>query len=145
MKPAYLLDTNIVSEPLRPSPDASVLARIEEYDGLMAIPTVVWHELLYGMSLLADGHRKRRIRAYLYDVVAPSFPLVPYDDSAAAMHVEIRAAAAAAGVPISFADGMIAAIVRTNNLLLVTRNTADFAHIPSLPLENWFGAGAEYS
>lgn len=145
MKPVYLLDTNIVSEPLRPSPDASVLARIEEYDGLMAIATVVWHEFLYGMSRLADGHRKRRIRAYLYDVVAPSFPLVPYDDSAAAMHAEIRATADAAGVPISFADGMIAAIARTNNLLVVTRNTADFAHIPGLPLENWFDAEAGHS
>jgi tRNA(fMet)-specific endonuclease VapC len=141
LRPVYLLDTNVVSEAIRPSPDVRVMERMREYDGLTVIAAVVWHELLFGMSRLPDGYRKRRIRTYLYDVAAASFPVIPYDDSAAAMHAEMRADAERGGTPLSFADGMIASIARTNNLLLVTRNTADFSAIPGLYLEDWFAGG----
>ncbi len=141
MRLVYLLDTNIVSELLRPSPAESVVRSIRESDGTMAIATVVWHELLYGLARLPEGKRKRRVGAGIYHVIAPAFPVLPYTDSAAALHADMRAAAEAVGSPLSFADGMIAAIARSNNLLLVTRNTTDFAAIPGLPVENWFGTG----
>lgn len=75
MKIVYLLDTNIVSELFRPAPDERVVSAFRTYDGMMAIPAVVWHELLYGLARLPDGQRKRRIRAGIYDVVAPSLPV----------------------------------------------------------------------
>ena len=55
MKPLSLLDTNIVSEPLKPVPDSRVLERLSRYDGMMAIPSVVWHELLFGVIRLPQG------------------------------------------------------------------------------------------
>lgn len=139
MKIVYLLDTNIVSELFRPAPDERVVSAFRTYDGMMAIPAVVWHELLYGLARLPDGQRKRRIRAGIYDVVAPSLPVLPYTETAAALHADIRATAEAAGTPMAYADGMIAATARSNNLLLVTRNTSDFDCVPGLPVENWFG------
>ena len=138
MKLVYLLDTNIVSELFRPVPDERVISAFRTYDGMMAIPAVVWHELLYGLARLPEGRHKRRIRAGIYDVVAPSLPVLPYTDTAAALHADMRVAAEAAGTPLPYADGMIAATARSNNLLLVTRNTTDFDCVPGLPLENWF-------
>ncbi len=44
----FLLDTNIVSEPLRPTPAPGILRRLREHEGEMAIPSVVWHELRFG-------------------------------------------------------------------------------------------------
>ncbi|RRR71838.1 MAG: PIN domain-containing protein [Candidatus Viridilinea halotolerans] len=46
----YLLDTNVISEPLRPEPHPAVMARLQEYGGMSAIASVVWHELLYGVE-----------------------------------------------------------------------------------------------
>lgn len=138
MKIVYLLDTNIVSELFRPAPDERVVSAFRTYDGMMAIPAVVWHELLYGLASLPDGQRKRRIRACIYDVVAPSLPVLPYTETAAALHADMRAAADETGRPLAYADGMIAATARSNNLLLVTRNTSDFEGVPGLPVENWF-------
>ena len=142
MRLVYLLDTNVVSELLRPSPDERVVQSMREYDGTMAIAAIVWHELLYGLARLPEGDRKRRLSAGVYHVIAPVFPVLPYTDSAAALHADMRAAADAAGRPLSLADGMIAAVARSNNLLLVTRNTADFAAIPGLPVEHWFAGEA---
>lgn len=138
MRPVYLLDTNIVSEPLKPAPSPGVLRRLRAYDGVVCIAAVVWHELLFGMSRLAQGAHQRRIQSYLFDVVAPAFPVVDYSGSAASIHATIRAEAASSGRALSFADAMIAATALANNLLLVTRNTQDFASITGLYTENWF-------
>ena len=54
----YLLDSNIVSEPVRPRPDAGVQARLAEHGSRVALASVVWHELLYGMERLPEGRRK---------------------------------------------------------------------------------------
>jgi len=138
VRSVYLLDTNIVSEPLKPKPHPEVLKRMRSYDGVLCIASIVWHELLFGMTRLAQGAQQRRIQAYLFDVVAPAFPVVDYTGSAASIHATIRAHATASGKALSFADGIIAATALANNLLLVTRNTQDFESIPGLYIENWF-------
>lgn len=138
MRSVYLLDTNVVSEPLKPRPNRSVLEGLSEYQGMTAIPSPVWHELLFGLSRLPEDARRSRIQAYVYNVVAPSQPVVPYDSAAASLHATIRADAESSGTPLSFVDGMIAAIARANNMVIVTRNTTHFGHIPNLPVEDWF-------
>lgn len=138
MKLVYLLDTNIVSEPLKPAPDPGVIERLHRYDGMMAIPSIVWHELLFGVNRLPQGSKQRRLRAYMLEVVAPNFTVISYDDHAAWIHATFRASLEAAGKVQGFADGLIAAVALANNLILVTRNTQDFDTVPGLYLENWF-------
>lgn len=138
MTPLYLLDTNVVSEPLRAEAHRGVVERMRHNNGRMCIGSVVWHEMLFGLARLPDGSRKRRIADYLYEVVAPSIPVVDYDGLSAALHAEARAHAEQTGQSLSWADGMIAATARAHNLILVTRNVSDFVAFPSLRIENWF-------
>lgn len=134
----YLLDTNIISEPARPEPADQVVERLEAYSGEVALPSIVWHELVYGVERMEEGQRRSYLANYLREVVRPSMPVIPYDAAAARWHGEVRAALEAQGLPRPFADGQIAAIAATRNLILVTRNTADFAPFEGLHLENWF-------
>lgn len=148
----YLLDTNVVSEPVRPDPSEAVVARLERHDGKVALPSVVWHELIYGAARMDEGRRQLYLTHYLTDVVQPSMPTLPYDEAAARWHGKVRAALEDAGRPTPFADGQIAAIAATRDLTLVTRNISDFKPFTdfseaasqgpedSLHLENWFEA-----
>lgn len=71
-------------------------------------------------------------------VVRPSMPIIPYDAAAAQWHGAACAALEAEGWPRPFADGQMAAIAATRDLILVTRNTSDFEFYAELHVENWF-------
>jgi tRNA(fMet)-specific endonuclease VapC len=133
----YLLDTSIVSSPILKTPDSSIVARIAARSHQSAIAAPVWHELLYGCARLPRGARRAGLEAYLHEVVAPSFPILPYDAVASAWHAHERARLERSGRPAPYADGQIAAIAHTNDLVLVTVNTRDFARFTDLTVENW--------
>ena len=133
----YLLDTNTVSEPLRPRPSAEVVRRLREYEGEVAVPAPVWHELRFGCSRLPPSRRREAIERYIEDVVLQSFPIMDYGWKAADWHARERARLAAAGRTPPFVDGQIAAIAHTNSLILVTSNTGDFQAFDGLSIENW--------
>ena len=133
----YLLDTNVVSEPLRPKPARGVLDRLRRHQGELAIAAIVWHELRYGCARLPAGVRRDAIQRYLDDVVAASFPILDYDRIAAEWHALERARLAALGSTPPFADGQIAAIAAARGLTLVTANAADFRAFKGLRVQNW--------
>lgn len=133
----YLLDTNVLSETLRPAPHPRVLERLQENQTAIALPSIVWHELWYGAHRLPPSRKRTIIEAFLRDVVAPTIPILPYDQLAAAWHAQERARLAQIGRPRPFADGQIAAIAAVNGLILVTSNTNDYAAFQDLRLENW--------
>lgn len=133
----YLLDTNTVSEPLRPRPSAGVVRRLRDYEGEVAVPAPVWHELRFGCSRLPPSRRREVIERYIEDVVLRSFPIMDYGWKAADWHARERARLAAAGRTPPFVDGQIAAIAHTNSLILVTSNTGDFHAFDGLSIENW--------
>lgn len=137
MSPRYLLDTNVLSEPLRPAPDPQVLDRLREHADDLATASVVWHELLFGARRLPESTRRRTLERYLADVVQPSVPVLPYDTDAAAWHASERARLTALGKTTAFPDGMIAAIARVNRLVLITRNLDDFEAFEGLEVESW--------
>lgn len=133
----YLLDTNIISEPLRPLPDQAVLNHLREHQAEIAIASVVWHELWYGSYRLPASTKRSVIEAYLKDVVARAIPILSYDQLAALWHAEERARLTLIGKTPPFADSQIAAIAATNDLCLVTFNHDDYAAFQGLRLEDW--------
>jgi len=133
----YLLDTNIVSEPLRPQPAANVMRQLRQHDGEIAIPSPVWHELRFGCDRLPPSRRRDAVERYIESVVLQSFPVLGYDLEAADWHARERARLVAAGKTPPFVDGQIAAIACVNELTLVTSNLDDFGEFGELQLENW--------
>ena len=132
-----MLDTNIVSEPLRPSPDQHTLELLKQNQHELAIASLLWHELLFGYERLPDSTKKKAIEAYLNDVVAGSLPVLPYYARTASWHASERAHLTAIGKTPSFVDGQIAAIAAINDLTLVTANISDYAIFSDLRVENW--------
>lgn len=133
----YLLDTDALSEPIRPKPDRRFMLKFEQYAKLLAISSVTWHEALFGARRLPEGRRRSEIETYLHDVIAACLPILPYDRAAAVWHADERAKLDAEGTAPPFADGQIASIAATRGLVLVTRNTQDYARFQSLTVEDW--------
>lgn len=141
MRPAaalrWLLDTNVLAEPLRPLPAASVMQRLAAHEAEMALPVTVWQELNYGWLRMPAGRRRERIGSYLQAAVAP-LPVLPLDAHAARIQADLRAQADRSGRPIDYPDSEIAAIAIAHGLTLVTRNIRDFEGRPGLQLADWF-------
>lgn len=137
MSLVFLLDTNIVSEPMRQNPNPKTLARLQQHEGKTAIASVVWHELLFGCQRLPKSAKRDAIEDYLTTVLAVELPILPYDALAAAWHARERSRLAAVGKAPPFADGQIAATAAVSDLTLVTANVADYAYFEGLRIENW--------
>lgn len=133
----YLLDTNIISEAVRPQPNPNVMQRLVEARSTVAIASVVWHEALVGCYRMPESHRRRTVEAYLLEEVQ-ALPILPYTKESAEWFATERARLIPIGRSPAYADGQIAAIAKINNLILVTRNTADYENFQDLAIENWF-------
>jgi tRNA(fMet)-specific endonuclease VapC len=133
----FLLDSNALSEPLRRAPERGFLQRFEQFRNTLAISTTTWHESLYGMKRMPAGRRRDEVEDFLFNVIEPTLEILPYDRESAAWHADERARLEAAGRVVTFADGQIAAVAVRNGLVLVTRNTQDFASYAGLQLVNW--------
>ena len=140
MRLRYLLDTNALSEPIRPSPDTAFMKKFRAHRLHVAISATTWNEALFGLHRLPNGKRKDMIAEYLLDVVAKSIPVLPYDAPAAEWHAAERARLQAKGCVTSFADGQIAAVAKMNELTLVTKNRADFEPFEGIDPHGWWGA-----
>ncbi len=124
-----VLDTNVLSEVFRPSPDARVVAWLEQLSGEVAIAWITLGELLAGGRRLPDGRRKSSLSEGISAALEPyrhSKAVLPFDDTAADHYAEILAARWQAGRPISMADAQIAAICRAHGAACATRNVNDF-------------------
>lgn len=133
----YLLDTGIVSEPLRPRASRTVLKRLAAHQDECAIASLVWHELQFGCERLGASRRRDEIRRYLDEVVLQSFPILDYGREPAAWHARERARLEAAGRPVPFVDGQIAAVACVNDLTFVTTNQRDFHAFKGLRVADW--------
>ncbi len=134
---AFLLDTNVVSEPLLPRPNPQVLERLTAHQTEIAIASIVWHELWYGCDRLPPSVKRTAIETYLREVVGRTIPILAYDQRAAAWHAFERARLAQIGRPPPFADGQIAATAAVNGLILVTFNRGDYEGFEGLQVEDW--------
>lgn len=134
----YLLDTNILSELSKQSPNASVIKQIEHFGMHCTTASLVIHELNFGILCLPKGKRKDNLRLFIKQLANYKFPVLPYDSIAAQVHAKNRAKLVKRGLTPAFVDGQIAAISMAHELILVTRNTKDFANYKDLVVENWF-------
>jgi tRNA(fMet)-specific endonuclease VapC len=133
----FLLDTNVLSEALKPLPNRAALEQLDRHAGEVVTASVVWHELVFGVACLPKGKRRSFGERYLSNVVAANIPVLGYDAAAASWHANERARLAAAGRTPPFADGQIAAIAAVNGLTLVTANARDFAGFRELRVVCW--------
>ncbi|MEX2528609.1 MAG: type II toxin-antitoxin system VapC family toxin [Gemmatimonadota bacterium] len=135
--PRYLVDTNVLSEPIRKEPDEAVVRKLREFGSELATASVVWHELVFGVRLLRASRKRTAIERYLAEVVAAAIPILPYDGAAAEWHGEQRARLSKAGLTPPFVDGQIAAVAAVHDLILITDNVRDFAHFHGSRVERW--------
>ncbi|MBM3270950.1 MAG: type II toxin-antitoxin system VapC family toxin [Candidatus Sericytochromatia bacterium] len=139
----FLLDTNVLSEPLRPLPDPGVLEGIEAHRNEVATACVVWHELWYGAARLTPSRRRAKIERYFRALESAGLEILPYDAAAARWHARERARLSGLGRSLPLADGQIAAIARVNDLTLVTANGRDYQGLEGLRLEDWRSGAKE--
>lgn len=137
MTTGSLLDTNVLSEPLRPKPDDAIMRNLEQHQGHLATAAPVWHELVYGCNRMVPSKKRAAVERYLEEVVETRLTILPYDREAAAWHATERARLSVLGLTPPFVDGQIAAIAHVHGLVLVTSNPSDYAHFAELELEDW--------
>ena len=124
-----LLDTNVVSEPLKASCDVSVLTWIDaQIVETLYLSTISLAELRLGIAALPTGKRQDMLRASLEQRILPLFVgrILPFDAAASEAYAMLRARARAEGKAISPADGYIAATAMAHGLIVATRDTGPF-------------------
>ncbi len=131
----YLLDTNIVIYVLKRRP-VEVLSTFNANASRMAISAITLAELLHGAE---KSSRVSENLAVIEDFCS-RLQVLPYGPKAAQHYGAIRAALEKLGQPIGVNDMHIAAHARSEGLVLVTNNLAEFARVPAIETENWVDA-----
>ena len=124
-----VLDTNVLSEALRPVPEPSVLDWLANQPrASLFITTVTRGEILYGIRLLSDGKRRRGLWDAAKKIFDEDFAdqVLSFDGDAADMYAEIAASRRTTGKSINQFDAMIVAMARSRGASLATRNVKDF-------------------
>jgi len=124
-----ILDTNVISEPLRQAPESRVI----EWINAQAIETlylsaITVAELRFGVASLSTGKRRDRLQESLEKQALPLFAgrVLPFDISAAHSYGELMANARNSGLAIGAADGYIAATAAANGMIVASRDTSPF-------------------
>ena len=139
-----LLDTNVLSELMRPAPEKGVGQWLaDQPDASVFISAITEAELRYGVALLPAGKRRSALVAVVEDMLGEDFAgrILPFDSAAAVAFAEIAANRRQAGRPIAQADAQIAAIARSRGAALATRNEPDFDGCGIQVVNPWTEAG----
>jgi len=134
-----LLDTNVLSELMRPDPNLGVVQWLNRRpDSEIWICSVTVAEIRLGISLLPEGKRSRTLLAAAEQTFQDDFSerCLPFDCEAAGHYAHIVAKRKQQGLPVSVEDAQIAAVALTASLVLATRNTKDFASLDGLQVVN---------
>lgn len=137
-----LLDTHIVSEPLRPAPDTRVIAWIDAQPlETLFLSAITVAELRAGVALLPAGKRRTGLQQNLEKRVLPLFAgrVLPFDLACTQAYAELMARARKAGLAIATADGYIAAIAAANGFTVASRDTGPFEAAGAAVINPWLG------
>jgi len=124
-----LLDTNVISELMKPSPDARVETWLAaQLPADCFISAVTEAELRYGVEILPPGQRRQQFEAALEGMLVQDFAgrIIAFDSAAAIAYAAVAIDRRRSGRPISQFDAQIAATARSVGATLATRNVADF-------------------
>lgn len=124
----YLLDTNVVSEPIRPKPNKAVsrwLKSVPEFSLFLSVLTI--GEIRKGIEKLG-GKRKERLESWFDETLCPFYSgrILPIDFGVAERWGSLTSASSAAGRTLSAIDSLLAATALHHELTIVTRNDSDF-------------------
>lgn len=132
----YLLDTNVVSEWVKPVPDPAVMAKFSRHQAACAVSAPTLQELAFGFSRLPPSRRRDHLEHWLTGL-AQRLPVLAFDAQAAWWLGVERARQAQQGRTLPYVDGEIAAVAVTAGLTLVTRNLKDFGQVQGLSVVAW--------
>lgn len=131
-----LLDTNVISEWMRPAPDSRVIAWLDGWPvGQLFVPAIAKAEIEAGIALLPEGKRRAALNQAAEVIFAEfSGRCLPLDCDCAAQYASILAVSRRAGRPMTVEDAQIAAIAYRHGMTLATRNLSDFDCLKDLEL-----------
>ena len=135
-----VLDTNVVSELVRPTPNPQVLRWLDNRPpDTLWLCSVVAAELLYGVARLPIGRRKQQLAAALQAIIHEDFDMrvLPFDLEASLVYADIVARQESKGQPVSMADAQIAATCLRYDATLATRNVRDFEGLGVALVNPW--------
>ena len=135
-----ILDTNVVSEPMKPNGDPAVRAWLDRQAAeTLYLTATSLSELLTGVELLPEGKRKQGLATALSGLMLRLFGsrILLFDQQAAITYASLIGRAKASGHPISVADGQIAAIAKTHGFTVATRDTTPFTSVGVSILNPW--------
>ncbi len=133
-----LLDTNVLSELMQPTPNQAVIEWLDEQPSAnLFISAITKAEIELGIFLLPEGNRRDKLAVAANGMFNDFHDrCLPFDETAATKYANLVARRTKIGRPISVEDAQIASIALTHGLTLATRNTSDFDEIPELNLMN---------
>lgn len=134
-----LLDTNVLSEFMRPRPSARVVAWLDEQPTAKVCTSAISRaEIELGLALMPKSRRQEALHEAARAMFEEDFAgrCLPFDEGAARHYARIVSARLKAGRPISVEDAQIAAIALAHKMRLATRNVNDFEHIAGLEVVN---------
>lgn len=124
-----VLDTNVVTEVMKPAPAAAVVSWLNARDSsALYLTAITLGEIAYGLRTLPQGLRRLRLEESFSRVIAAAFTgrILAFGEEAAAHYGEVMARRRELGRPLSVPDGQIAAIARQHGFTVATRNVRDF-------------------
>lgn len=127
-----LLDTNIVSEIMRPEPSTTVVDWMDnQVPGLLFLCSFTVAEIQYGLEALPDGARREALQDAFFRFLDEGFDgrILDFDLDAARIYGRLMAHRRRLGRPLSVPDGQIASIAMARHFTLATRNVRDFEHL----------------
>jgi len=135
-----LLDTNVVSEPLRAAPEPRLVAWLDaQPPETLFLSVITVAELRLGVARLPAGRRRNGLRERLETRVLPAFAgrILPFDLAATRAYADLMVKARATGSTVGLADGLIAAIASVNGMAVATRDTKPFLAVGMTVIDPW--------